>query len=380
VKIGIDARFYGPHGTGLGRYIQKLIDSLAHIDQKNDYLIFLRKKSYESFTPINPHFRKILCDIPHYSLREQVQMPYLLQRENCDLFHFGHFNVPLMYRGPFVVTIHDMIKHDFSGLSATTRAPLVYALKHKGYLTVFSSGVKRARKILVPSLYVKTQLIKRFSLTEDLIVVTYEAGDPDSFSIPQDDKKENELLTWYDITPPFVISVGNMYPYKNLERLILAVKAVSKETKSKVQLALVGARDVFRDRLEQYAKEKDTSDLVRFCGFVPDSDLVHLFHRASCYVFPSLSEGFGIPAIEAMNAGLPVVSSNAAALPEVIGDAAVYFDPTCISDMSQAIKKVVFDTKEQERLKTLGKKKAATYSWEKMARETLNVYETSTRA
>jgi len=165
--------------------------------------------------------------------------------------------------------------------------------------------------------------------------------------------------------------VGNAYPHKNLERLILAFEKLIKDEQMDLQLVLVGELDYFYRRLQ---KQFSALQGLFFTDFVSDEDLAFLYQNASLYVFPSLGEGFGLPPLEAMAYGLPVVSSKATCLPEVLGQAAIYFDPANIEDMAEKIKQVLKDKKIQEELINQGFRKIQEYSWSKMAQETLEIY------
>jgi glycosyltransferase involved in cell wall biosynthesis len=152
------------------------------------------------------------------------------------------------------------------------------------------------------------------------------------------------------------------------------VSACQQKGLDSYKLVLVGKKDYFYSQLEKRSKNKHISNVI-FTGFVSDGQLEWLYQNASLYVFPSLSEGFGLPGLEAMSYGTPVASSNATCLPEVYGDAAVYFDPTSVDDMARVISDTLNDKELLAKLRKAGPEHAKKFSWEKMARETLDVYE-----
>lgn len=151
MRIGIDARFYGSIGKGLGRYTQKLIQHLEQIDTENQYVIFLRKENFEDYQPFNKNFQKVLADYPWYTFSEQLFFPLLLRKYKLDLVHFPHFNVPILYFGKFVLTIHDLILTHFPTLKATRLSPLWYWVKYAAYKLAISSAVRRSEKIITVS-------------------------------------------------------------------------------------------------------------------------------------------------------------------------------------------------------------------------------------
>jgi len=190
MRIGIDARFVGPQGTGLGKYAEKLIENLQKIDSKNKYSIFLKESNWNSLRLANKNFQKILADVSWYSLSEQLKMPNIYSKEKLDLLHVPHFNVPILYKGKFVVTIHDLIHQQFSQTSATTRNALAFQIKKIGYRKIIKHAVYKSQKIITPSKFVKEQVIKTFGLNPAKITVTYEAAEEEYFQNGKSEKPE----------------------------------------------------------------------------------------------------------------------------------------------------------------------------------------------
>ncbi|MDO8261098.1 MAG: hypothetical protein Q7T50_06450, partial [Candidatus Magasanikbacteria bacterium] len=147
LRIGIDARFIGPEGTGLGKYTEKLIENLQKIDNYNSYCIFLKRSNWQHIKLQNSNFKKVLADVNWYSLEEQLKMAGIFNSQNLDLLHVPHFNVPILYRRKFIVTIHDLIHHNFPQESATTKNPLIYKLKRAAYKLTIANAIKRSVKI-----------------------------------------------------------------------------------------------------------------------------------------------------------------------------------------------------------------------------------------
>jgi len=393
VRIGIDARFVGPAGTGLGKYTEKLIQNLVKIDSQNQYFIFLRKENWD-YLKLGKNFKKILADVSWYSLIEQVTLPKIFRSQNLDLLHVPHFNVPIFYnppgfnllglhersefKGEFIVTIHDLIHHQFAETSTTARNLLIFKAKRLAYRQVIAHAIKKSAKIIVPSKNIKEEVISTFRIDPSKVVVTYEAAEEEYFDNQKLETRNPKLLNEYHIKTPFMIYVGNAYPHKNLEKLLEAFKILTinhKPETRNLKLTLVCSRDVFWQRLAKQVQDQKLNGRVIMTSYIPARELSVLFRQAKAYVFPSLSEGFGIPGLNAMAAKIPVVCSDILTLKEIYGDAALYFDPNDPEDIASKINQVVSDSKIRSRLIDSGLQQVRKYSWQRMAKETLRVYE-----
>ncbi|MDD5032251.1 MAG: glycosyltransferase family 1 protein [Patescibacteria group bacterium] len=373
-RIGIDARFYGPVGKGLGRYTKEVVDKVVALDRENEYFIFLSRENFSEFVSDNPKVKKVLAGARWYTLAEQIFMPYLIWRARLDLMHFPHFNVPVLTPVKSVVTIHDLILTKFPTVRATTLSPLFYKVKNLFYRIVIWLAVKRAKTVIAVSQFTKDDIIRQFKIKPDKVVVTYE-GVSDLLNKGLDDySHDKETLLGYNIGSPFLLYVGNAYPHKNLEGLVKVFSLIL-EKRPGLSLVLVGRQDYFYNRVKEFTgKYWPEKSPVIFPGFVPDENLKLLYSRALAYVFPSFYEGFGLPPLEAMAGGCPVISSNKSSLPEILGEAAVYFNPEDEEEMKRQIEKIIEDKNLQQELIKKGYEQVKKYSWEKCAKETLGVY------
>lgn len=361
--IAIDARFYGTAQAGLGRYTEQLIKHLEKHDLENRYIIILRKNNWEEYTPTNPNFSKVLIDIPWYSLKEQVVFPYLLNRLHADLVHFPHWNVPVLYRHPLVVTIHDLIMYKFPRPTATTLGPLKFWLKDWLHRLVVQTAVRRAKHIIAASIHAKKDIIDTLGVQPENISVTYQA--PFVSHITPSDLPAEAI-------PPYMLYVGASYQHKNLHGLLRAWKIV--ETKHPtVRLIIVGKNNSFYERL---LASEDFKQLTRafYLGYQPDSTLESLYSHATGYVFPSFYEGFGLPPLEAMLHQIPVTSSRASCLPEILGDAALYFDPADHKQMADCMLRLLYEPETVQKLINRSFAVLSKYSFDRMAEETIQIY------
>ena len=372
MKILLDARLYGPENTGLGRYVMNLVDNLAKVDRRNSYTILLRKKYFDRLN-LPSKWKKVLADFRHYSLAEQLILPRVISQAKPDIVHFPHFNVPIFYSGKFVVTIHDILMHRQKGLEATTLNPIAYFVKRiVGYRLAFGRAVRGATKIIVPSAFVKKEVADYYKLDKEKLVVTYEGFD-EKF-LPKG--SGHAVLRKYSLDVPYFVYAGNAYPHKNLKRLIEAMVLLNQKLDKKISLAIASARNVFVSRLDKLVKKMNATAYVKLLGFVTDSDLGALYQNSVAFVFPSLSEGFGLPGLEAMSVGTLVLASDIPVLREVYKGEAFYFNPYDYTSIEKAMEDALSmePSARKERIEK-AREFAKRYSWDKMARETIKVYE-----
>jgi glycosyltransferase involved in cell wall biosynthesis len=348
MRIGIDAR---NDGTGVGRYTFSLVRELAALDGENEYTLFLNARRHASYAAPGPNFRTVEADIPWFGVREQVELPRLVRRERLDLVHYPHLTVPLLATTPFVVTVHDL---NYLDAAATQRRAVLRA----GYRLELLKA-RRARRLIAVSEHTRAEVVRRLRVEPGRVAVTYEAADAPTV------ETDPATLERYGIDAPFFLYVGSAYPYKNLARLIEAFA----ELDGAYRLVLAGDQEDFGAALRERATER-----VVFTGPVSEPELAALYAGAFAYVFVSLSEGFGLPGLEAMAAGVPVVAARAASLPEVYGDAAHYCDPRDVDSIASALNEIAADGDLRKRLIERGRERASEFSWARTAEQTLAVY------
>jgi glycosyltransferase involved in cell wall biosynthesis len=365
MKIAIDARMYGTEHGGIGRYIANLVRELQVVDRKNKYVLLLRKKYFDLLKNPNEKWEKILTDARHYSFKEQMEVSKALNNINPDLVHFPHFNIPVFYKGKYIVTIHDLLMHKRTGAGATTLPPVVYFVKRFGYKFVFGNAIRRAVKIIVPTDFVKQEVEKVYPDTSDKLEVIYEGVDGGLFK----GVTGGGYLRRNKIKKPYFLYVGSVYPHKNVERAVEAA-AFSQKT-----LVIVTPRSIFQKRLDSFVKKHDAKNFIKFTGYVDDRDLVTLYKNAAAFVYPSLEEGFGLPGLEAMANKCLVLASDIPVFKEVYKDNAIYFNPLDFSSIAKAIQEAL-EIKSGRREKLVNKafEFSKKYNWNKTANETLRLY------
>lgn len=358
--ICIDARLWGVKHTGIGRYIENLIDNLPSNPKVRVVLIVHPDLKDE---PKLAKFEKYYAKHHPYSISSLFEMGWLLFKIKPDLLHVSHITVPWFWPGKIIVTIHDLIKHYSPGPQSSTKGPIQYWIKYIQYLLMSWASISKADHIFVPSNYWKNELMARYGVKDKKITVTYEGVGEKFFKsdVPEIDLPDHQ---------PYVLYVGNVYPHKNIPTLLKAIQIL----KGEVLLIIVCARSAFAQRVEKLIADMKLEKSVKFWGSVPDDLLVSLYRKSLAFVFPSLIEGFGLPGVEAMASGTAVIAANASCLPEVYGEAALYFEPKDSEDLARKIKLLASDLNLRKSLIAKGKKQVKKYSWPKMAKLTWEVY------
>lgn len=366
MRIGIDARLYTQ--TGVGRYLKNLLLTLSQIDQKNEYIIYLRKQEFHLFDTKNPNWKKKLLDIPWHTFSEQMYVPLQMMKDNLDVAHFPYFNVPIFYSKKYLLTIHDLIVDHFdTGRASTLPAPLYWA-KRLGYSLATNWGAKRASRITVISQTTKQEVINHYHVPSEKLHVTFDALDMKF--------KETVLSTRPKrlITGAYILYVGNAYPHKNLERLCQAFGKIQK--KQKIKLVFAGDDSYFYPRLKVQAKKLGLERELIFFGNANDTQLYDLYSFCTILVFPSLMEGFGLPNLEALYCHKLPVLSDIPVFREIWGDTLPFFDPYSVEKIADKLTYALnLSPEKYNTLVSLARKNVDLFTWIESAKKTLTLYE-----
>jgi glycosyltransferase involved in cell wall biosynthesis len=379
VRIVMDARYIARRQSGVGEYTQRLIGALAAIDRHNRYTCLVAAdgpglpvrqenvRTWATRVSFEDHLRGDLWLLAYLPLR--------LRALGTEVYHGPAVFVPhakLGYRT--VVTIHDLVSFLFPDT-----VPRKYSL-YMRLMTRLATG--SADRIIAVSEATRQDLEDRLRVRPGKIVVIPEAVGPE-FARPVPPGAVDRVVRRYGLRRPYCLFVGNLEPRKNLPRLIDAFARVRRRVPAGAgppQLALVGTRAWLHGGILRAVESHGLAEDVIFPGYVPIEDLPALYAGAACFVFPSLYEGFGLPVLEAMAAGAPVVAARAGSIPEVAGEAGLLVDPRDPAALAAAIEAVLADPALRERLVARGRARAATFSWEAVARQTLAVYDGVYRA
>lgn len=358
MKIVIAAWHLKDFNVGIGRYCRGLIVALGQIDKENEYHILVPEVAYPFPQFKNVHYHVIRFPFFKRRVWEQVA-PQLVGR--YDVLHFPYDSSVAWKRGKFVITIHD-VKPLLFGTLRPRRG-----LNNCVERLLVPDRHEQADHVLTVSECSRRDIMERLRFSAEHVSVVYPGIDQDQFrpdfSVPSRSHSR-----------PYILCVAGSDPTKNVETLLDAFAQLPCELRETHDVVLVGdlrRRQDVRDRVGRLGIAAQT----KFAGVVDDVQLVSLYQHARVFVFPSRYEGFGFPVLEAMASGCPVITSNASSLPEVVGDAALLADPSDSNGFMRHLEQVLADEVLCRMLREKGLVRAAQFSWERTARETLRVYE-----
>jgi anaerobic magnesium-protoporphyrin IX monomethyl ester cyclase len=372
MRIAFDGTALRPGRTGVGYYSEHLLHQLARI-AIHDELIVLSNRSIDTTSPLPSRVR---VATPTRRVPRLVWMQTLavtaLREVEADVVHFTNGMLPLISPVPTVVTIHDMSLRLYPRYHPPRRVILNRPL--------VDLAARRADAIIAPSQSAKHDIVRLYDLDPGRVHVVYEAAAP-IFAPVRDAARLDEVRRRYGLAERIILYVGTIEPRKNLPTLIDAFAARRRAGELPHQLVCVGPYGWLSRGIDEQIKRCGVADAITFTGYVPFEDLPALYTLAEMFVYPSMYEGFGLPVVEAMACGTPVITGRTAALTEIGGGAIVEADRIEPEALGRALVDVAGSRDRREDLSGRGLARAATFSWERAARESLEIYrETARRA
>lgn len=349
----------GGRETGNETYVRGLVDGLSGLKGDFDLSVYHLGARWRSDGP-HVHFRRLATGSS--LLRLAVDLPLRAARERLGVLHTT-YAAPLLATCPLVVTVHDI---------SFVAHPEWFSARDLRVLSITVPwSMRRAARIVTVSELCREEIIEHYRVSEERVVAVANAAGPAAESLPEADAKKELERLGLDLRRPYLLAVGNLQPRKNLPRLIEAFgRLVAGGTD--VDLVIAGPRHYQGEQV--LASGRAMGDRVRFTGYLGDRQLAACYRCAEAFVFPSLYEGFGIPALEAMAHGIPVASSRGGALPEVCGKAALYFDPIEVDSIEHALRRILTDTELRANLIKAGHARESEFGWARSAEQTLAVY------
>ncbi len=360
-KIVIDGREI--LGT-TGRYIRKLLEYLQQQETDHEFYVLLHKKGFDKTILKAPNVHKILVSPRKFTLAEQLMLPHKIHKLHPDLVHFTLTNQPAWYRGTTITTIHDLTPLNFLNDSSPA-----HRARQQVFRWLTRRVAYRSRHLLVPSKYVKNAVVDFARIPPKKVTVTYEAADTIAGAAQPINTIEGKR---------FIFFTGRAQAHKNLLRLVQAFALIHADHPD-LYLVLAGRKSNRYAEIEAFAAGSDARNRILFPGHVSEAELKWLYTNAVAYVLPSLSEGFGLPGLEAMMHGCPLLSSNATCLPEIYGHAALYFDPLNTEELAQKMNDIVRQPALRRELIAKGYEHVSKFSWQRMTEQTLRAYDDALR-
>jgi anaerobic magnesium-protoporphyrin IX monomethyl ester cyclase len=365
MRIAFDGTALRPRRTGVGYYTEHLLHHLAQ-EATNDELIVVSNRPIDMTAPLP---RRVRIATPSWNAPRLVWMqalaPTTLRQVEADVAHFTNGMLPLATRVPTVVTIHDMSLRLYPRYHPPRRVLL------NGPLVDLSA--RRADAIITVSESAKADIVRLYNLDPCRVHVVYEAAAP-SFTRVSDPAELERVRRLYALEDRLILYVGTIEPRKNLPKLIEAFAACRRAGRLSHQLVCVGPYGWLSRGLEELVARSNVAHAINFTGYVPFNDLPALYSLAEMFVYPSMYEGFGLPVIEAMACGAPVITGRTAALAEVGGGAIAHVDRIDADALGDAMVALAGSRDRREELSAAGRARAATFSWQRAARESLEIY------
>ena len=358
MKLCFDMRIYEGRIHGMARYGFELLAAMMELHQDLAVAVLIRKAKYAELFPNDPRLVCVVANFPPYGIAGQLKLPTVLRAMDIDIYHCPFYGAPVVYEGAMAVTIHDLIHLRFPG---------DYGLKHKLYYKyVVAPAARRAGVVFTVSEHSRNDIVELLGVSRDKVVVTPNGVGPQFKPIPEDQRAAAAQKA--GMPPRFILGVGNPKPHKNLGALIQAHGLL----KDAPPLVLAGVT-------KGQMRGAKLGPEIRFVPEINDEFLAAAYGAAEAVCIPSLYEGFGLPALEALACGAPLVSSNAASLPEVVGTAGLMCQPEPEA-LANELNHVLTQPETAARLRHDGPEQAAKFTWQKAAQATLEAYKTHLKA
>lgn len=381
MRVIVDARKAADYG--IGTYIRRLGEACARLSPEDDFVFLGRLEGPAGAPPelsgTGGEFRLLEGDniswepntSASYGVGELMSVSWQVRKLEGDVFHAPHYVFPLMLPCPGVVTVHDCIHLRFPGQLPNPAAALYARL-------MIRRAVRSADRVITGSNATRADLVELVAADASKIEVIPHGCDP-FFLEPVESEALEATRRAYDLDRPFLLSVTNIKPHKNLKRLLEAFAQLSRDY-SDLELVIVGGDLGNHPDLEKVCADYGLGERVRSLGFLPKAQLRALYHLAHIFVFPSLYEGFGLPPLEAMACGTAVVASRSSAIPEVVGHSGLLVNPFRVDSIAEAIRSLLENDSFRSALGTQGRRRAREFQWDDAARRVLDVYRSVARS
>ncbi len=385
MKIAFDCSLVPGESGGIGQYSRNLARALSRIDRENSYTLYILYPVLKRITcpsarkvdlPDEGNFKVVFKDIPvPFQLFRYLQGPglpqsfkdYGLGEIDADVVHSNTFCVPRFRdkKKKLIVTVYD--------LTVLTHPECHRKANIRHCLDGIKDAIKYADAIIAISESTRADLVNYLDAPPGLITVTHLAAAGDLRPVEDPEVLKSARLK-YSLPERYVLFVGSNEPRKNIKTLLEAYASLPAGIKNEFPLVIAGGRGWKNSDIPGVVKRLGIEDSVRFAGYIGKDDMSAAYSGASVFAYPSLYEGFGLPILEAMSCGAPVITSNVSSMPEVAGDAARLVTPTDAEELGEALRALLSDEGLRKNMRKKGRERASLFSWERCARETLELY------
>jgi len=358
MHIGVNALYLIPGGVGGTEiYLRCLLQALASIDSENQYTVFTNRETGPDLVPSQANFRIAPQSVravnrPLRIIWEQTVLPYRAHRMGVQVLFNPGFTAPLFARCANVTVFHDLQhrRHPehFRWFDLPVWSVMLYVAVH------------RSRKLVAVSEATADDLTRFYGIPADRLAIVPHGVDERFFALAPE-----------RVPQPMILCVSTLHPHKNLDNLLRAF-ALFRAASPGYRLVIAGLRGFYADELERLRAELGLNESVRFTGWIPREDLYQFFREATAFVYPSRFEGFGMPVLEALAAGIPSACSNVEPMKSIAANAALQFDPGSVEAICDALRSLIGDETVRQNLAQAGPLRASQFSWQQAARATLN--------
>ena len=367
-KISLELQWAVGKKTGVGWYIYNIVKELSKSD-KNDYIAefinFMGRHDVKSQIDYDIKIKqnKMITYTMYNFLTKKLNIRHnLIFGTKSDIYHFFNFTIPKNIKGKVIITIYDTVFFSAPETMGDMKA-----------ISEYKYAAERSDLIITISENAKSDIIKHFNVDEKKIQIVTPGIDLQKYSYNYTDIELENVRKKYDLPQNYILYLGTIEPRKNIERIVKAFKNYKKEVKDDLKLVIVGNKGWKYDNIMKLIESMGTDIILT--GYIDEEDKIPIYKLAQIFVFPSLYEGFGMPVLEAMAAGVPVVTSNVSSLPEVAGDAAILVDPLSEDEIFEAYKKILLDKQLQREMIEKGLEQAKKFQWKKSVEVLEKVYE-----
>ncbi|TNF54560.1 glycosyltransferase family 1 protein [bacterium] len=353
MKIGINATFLNEKPTGVGIFTKEISTMLCTLNEET--VVFTSVKPGDIHerqihkTPSRVQGSRKLSHNVYRLIYSNTVLPFLIKKRKIEILFCPITEFPLFQSSPLLVTVHDLHPLYF---------PEQFGLSSSYFKFSLKVLPKWGRRIVVPSRFVKREVLNYLDIKSNLIDIIPPGYDKALFK-PLDEEFKKDFLKKYGLEEPFILFVGSLFPYKNIKTLLKTFLEV--QGRIPHSLVVAGKIELSQEKLPEHKR-------IHYLDYVQPKDIPGFYSYADICVHPSLVEGFGMTIVEAMACGTPVISSNGGSLPEVVGEAGILFDPSDSQQLGERLLTVIYNKSLQKEMRLKGFQQVKQYSWERTAK------------